>query len=331
MGLNPLTNNTEHYLHTAAVFVIVNGAPIRASATDAQYFVNWTNGLLQKTSPGGAWNSFFPTSLTQAQARYQAAKSLYQQIVSEASGVGSHVEFDRGGPSNGSIRGGSQASFSATGTYSNSSTLNLTGQARWTSSNTNVATISTRGLVSAVNPGVTTISATLNGVTGSTPLTVTATPVLITTQSLAGGTVGAAYSATLAATGGTTPYAWSVTSGSLPTGLTLNNTTGTISGTPNTVGTFNFTVRVADSSTPQQSATQALSIAVTSSTGSNCPCSIWPTTAAPAFPIPVRTPQSNLASSSDPTSRDTLRVSGSIKEWEIPALTWAICGRLVGL
>ena len=54
----------------------------------------------------------------------------------------------------------------------------------------------------------------------------------ISTTSLPNGQVGVAYSATLTATGGTTPYAWSITSGVLPTGLSLNASTGLISGTP---------------------------------------------------------------------------------------------------
>src|SRR5205823_7815501 len=65
--------------------------------------------------------------------------------------------------------------------------------------------------------------------------------------------VGTAYSQTLAATGGTPPYAWSVISGSLPAGLTLNATSGAISGTPTTAGTSNFTVQVIDSSSGKAS------------------------------------------------------------------------------
>src|SRR5207248_361711 len=50
----------------------------------------------------------------------------------------------------------------------------------------------------------------------------------VTTTQLAGATLSGAYSATLSASGGTTPYAWSLASGSLPTGLTLSSA-GTIS------------------------------------------------------------------------------------------------------
>ena len=59
------------------------------------------------------------------------------------------------------------------------------------------------------------------------------------------GTVGAAYSAQLSATGGTAPYTFSMTSGSLPNGLTLSPT-GAITGTPGTAGKTNFTVQVQD-------------------------------------------------------------------------------------
>src|SRR5208283_5146493 len=57
-------------------------------------------------------------------------------------------------------------------------------------------------------------------------------PLTITTASLPGGQLNLAYSQTLAATGGLAPYAWSISTGALPAGLTLNAATGAISGTP---------------------------------------------------------------------------------------------------
>jgi len=85
-------------------------------------------------------------------------------------------------------------------------------------------------------------------------------PVTVVTSSLPGGTVGSSYSQTLSASGGTPPYSWSLVSGALPAGLSLS-ASGTISGSPTTTGTANFTVQVADSAS--QTAQKALSIAVT--------------------------------------------------------------------
>ncbi|HEY1497655.1 MAG TPA: putative Ig domain-containing protein [Candidatus Solibacter sp.] len=61
------------------------------------------------------------------------------------------------------------------------------------------------------------------------------------------GTVGNPYSATFAVTGGIAGYSFSVSSGSLPAGLTLNTSTGVLSGTPTTAGTYTFTTTVRDS------------------------------------------------------------------------------------
>lgn len=87
-------------------------------------------------------------------------------------------------------------------------------------------------------------------------------PLSITTTSLPGATVGSGYSQTVQASGGTPPYAWSLVTGlgGLPPGLSLG-AGGAISGTPNTAGTYNFTVRVTDSTSA--SAQKALSIVVT--------------------------------------------------------------------
>jgi hypothetical protein len=73
------------------------------------------------------------------------------------------------------------------------------------------------------------------------------TPTITTTSPMASGTVGTVYSQTLQATGGSTPYSWTVTGSSLPAGLSLNSSTGVISGTPTAANTFYFRVRVTGS------------------------------------------------------------------------------------
>ena len=71
-------------------------------------------------------------------------------------------------------------------------------------------------------------------------------PPTITTQTLPGGTIGAAYSQRLFANG-TEPITWRVAAGELPKGLNLNEATGEISGTPAAAGTATFTVEAKNS------------------------------------------------------------------------------------
>ena len=70
--------------------------------------------------------------------------------------------------------------------------------------------------------------------TASLTLTIAPATLTITTASLSTGVVNVSYSQTLAATGGTGAYTWQLTSGTLPAGLSLNASTGLISGTPTT-------------------------------------------------------------------------------------------------
>ena len=87
----------------------------------------------------------------------------------------------------------------------------------------------------------------------------TAAAPTITTDSLPDGKVGEAYSQTLTADG-TTPITWGISGSALPEGLTLNETTGEISGTPTAEGTAKFTVKAENSA---GSDTKELSITIT--------------------------------------------------------------------
>ena len=88
----------------------------------------------------------------------------------------------------------------------------------------------------------------------------------ITTNSpLPNAKVGNSYNTTLQRSGGVSPFTWSVATPGLPTGLTLNVSTGTISGTPaaGTAGTYTRTFTVQDSSTPTpQTASKPLSFTI---------------------------------------------------------------------
>jgi hypothetical protein len=99
--------------------------------------------------------------------------------------------------------------------------------------------------------------------TATQVLTIVVTsPLTVATQSLPDGTLNTAYTASLSATGGTSPYTWTIATGSLPPGLAIDPA-GTITGTPTTLGSFPFTLQVADTSTPTaQAATHAYTIAI---------------------------------------------------------------------
>ncbi len=83
---------------------------------------------------------------------------------------------------------------------------------------------------------------------------------VLATKSLANGAPGVAYSDRLEATGGNGNYAWALTGGLLPMDLSLNTSTGEISGTPTDAGTQTFSVQVA--SGDGQTARQSLSVTV---------------------------------------------------------------------
>jgi uncharacterized protein (TIGR03437 family) len=107
--------------------------------------------------------------------------------------------------------------------------------------------------------GPTLITATVPAGAGAGPITISkpgcadtqtenfvvCTPITITPDSLPDGPVNTAYNRTLTASGGTGPYSFAVTTGTLPNGLTLSSA-GAISGTPTRSGSFSFTVRATD-------------------------------------------------------------------------------------
>ena len=76
------------------------------------------------------------------------------------------------------------------------------------------------------------------------------------------GKVGSAYAARLQSSGGRAPYHWKIASGKLPTGLSLNGTTGAISGKPKAKGVSSCLVQATDSESPPKSAKIVVSITI---------------------------------------------------------------------
>jgi len=173
--------------------------------------------------------------------------TAYNQAVSSSGGVGPYTWSI----SNGALPAGLSLSASTTASVTISGTPTAQGTANFTIKITDSTGASgTQALSIAIGA----------------PL-----PLSVTTTTLPGGIVGAAYpGATLQATGGIPPFTWLVTSaaGTFPPGLTLNND-GSITGTSTTAGTYNFTVQVTDSETPAQHAPANLSIVISNSNALN--------------------------------------------------------------
>ncbi|TLX21877.1 putative Ig domain-containing protein [Thermomonas fusca] len=90
---------------------------------------------------------------------------------------------------------------------------------------------------------------------------VPAPTILVTPATLPDPIANTAYSQTISASGGVAPYVFAITAGALPGGLSLNPATGAITGTSNTVGTFNFTVTATDANGQTGSQAYTLTIA----------------------------------------------------------------------
>ena len=125
-----------------------------------------------------------------------------------------------------------------------------------TTGSLDVIDAASRTIRTTINIGVPSYALALDIVGPPAPLAITSSP------SLPGGTVDKPYSATLTAAGGVAPYRWSFASWFLPAGLSLNPSTGVISGTPTVSGTTQINFTVTDTSTPSQSASQLATIAI---------------------------------------------------------------------
>ena len=129
----------------------------------------------------------------------------------------------------------------------------------------------TTGVISGTptTAGVHSFFVTVTDTTGPSPqqgfmITISQPPLRFFTTTLALAKEGEGYSDTIAVSGGTTPYIFSIISGSLPTGLTLNASAGYISGIPfkGTAGSYSFIVEVTDSSASPITGQQTFGITV---------------------------------------------------------------------
>jgi hypothetical protein len=172
-----------------------------------------------------------------------------------------------------------------------------------------------------------TVSATDSGTPAqikTQALSIIVNPVLsITVTTLPSGVVTTGYSQAVSTNGGTPPITFSVTAGALPPGLSLIGSSGVISGTPTAYGSYTFTVTAVDSSSPQQSVSQQLTIVI-----NNLPLSITTTTlpnavVGTAYNAPLQ------ATGGTPPYTWTVATGSSLPSWLTlsgSGTTWALSG-----
>jgi hypothetical protein len=148
-----------------------------------------------------------------------------------------------------------------------------------------------------------------NTASASLSIKVSYAALTITSSTLPSGVLNTAYTTTLTATGGSgTGYTWTLSSGSLPAGLSLASSTGVISGTPTTAGTSNFTVEVTDSLGNTATSLQ-LSIAI------NAGLSITTNTTLPAGTVSAAYAETLTASGGSGSYTWALASGSSLPSW----------------
>jgi hypothetical protein len=177
-------------------------------------------------------------------------------------------------PADPSVVAGGRLQFAAV--VSNTSNTAVT----WSAS---AGSVSASGLftaptsTSAKSVTVTASSAADSTAHSSATATITSSvvPFSIATLTVPSAVEATAYSTSLTASGGQTPYQWKLLSGSLPSGLQLNATTGTLSGSATQAGSFTFSVQSSDAAahTAQQSLTLDVSTSVSNCGPPTYPCS----------------------------------------------------------
>jgi hypothetical protein len=160
-----------------------------------------------------------------------------------------------------------------------------------TGSNTNGRTLARNGAVTLDTNNVNTCGV------------LTCPIITVNPATLPNGTVGTPYNQSVSASGGTSPYAFSVSSGALPTNLILNSATGAITGTPTAAGTFTFTITATDATGCSGSRQYTMTI-----TSPGCPAIVVSPTTLP--PGTAQQPYSQTITASGGTAPYTFAVIG---------------------
>ncbi|TAE75684.1 MAG: DUF1573 domain-containing protein [Bacteroidetes bacterium] len=243
---NSLANGTINVAYPAVTFTQTGYTGTfswSATGLPTGFTINPTTGVFSGTTPTfGVYN----VSVTLTQGICSVNKVLILQILSTCPAITvAPAQMPMGNvgaayPATSIVATGGAAPYVYTVTSGTTLPAGLTLSAAGVISGTPTAT-------GTVNVNVTATDA--NGCSGSTFYLITVnaacTAITITPATLNSGIIGTFYNQTLTSTGGTAPYSYTITTGTLPAGLTLG-TSGSITGTTTAVGTSTFSVRVVD-------------------------------------------------------------------------------------
>ncbi|ELM3721176.1 putative Ig domain-containing protein, partial [Aeromonas hydrophila] len=244
LAITPTTlpDGTQGTAYNQTVTATGGSAPytyaITAGSLPAGLSLNTSSGVISGTpSASGTFN----LTLTATDANSATGSQAYSLVINGLPPVANAV-----------------SATVAANSSANSITLNITG----TATSVAIASAANHGTATASGTSITytpaagyagsdsfTYTATNTNGTSSpatVTITVSAPSIVVSPGALSNGSVGMAYSQTITATGGSAPYTYAITAGSLPAGLSLNTSSGMISGTPSASGTGNFTVTATD-------------------------------------------------------------------------------------
>lgn len=257
-----LPNGVTHQEYSAVLTVSGGSAPYQFSVLSGSLppgmSLNPATGSLSGT-PTAAGAYVFEIAVTDLPAPHRGSKSFSVSVKSDDSGSGVHVTVS---PSTLNIVSGESYSFTATVKGTDNPGVTWAASA---GSITSAGVYTAPSVSTATNATITATSKSDSKQEGVAMVVIEpahGSALTITSSGLPDGRTGAAYDAAFTATGGTSPYIWSVSAG-LPPGLSLAASTGELAGMPSAVGTYGFTVKVTDAKA--QSVQKAFSVNVAAS------------------------------------------------------------------
>ncbi|MFM5672314.1 putative Ig domain-containing protein [Aeromonas hydrophila] len=240
-----LPDSTQSTAYSQTLTATGGSAPytyaITAGSLPAGLSLNTSSGVISGTPSASGTGNF---TVTATDANSATGSQAYSLVINGLPPVANAVSAtvaanSSANPITLNITGGAASSVAVASAASH-------GTATATASGTSITYTPTAGYAGSDSFTYTATNASGTSSPATVTITVSAPTLAITPTTLPDGTQGTAYSQTVTATGGSAPYTYAITAGSLPAGLSLNTSSGVISGIPSASGTFNLTLTATD-------------------------------------------------------------------------------------